>query len=155
MNKKGFPEITESAEDLKSRLRTATEKHQIQRLSALYLLRSGQAKNRKQVAELIGSNRISVGQWLTLYETQGLEKLLERRYAPGRVSALSEEQQEQLRAELQKPEGFQSYGQIQAYIAQTFGVEMKYKTVYAMVHDKWGAKLKVPRKSHIKKPRSD
>ena len=61
MNKK-VPEITESAEDLKSRLRTATEKHQIQRLSALYLLRSGQAKNRKQVAEFIGSNRISVGQ---------------------------------------------------------------------------------------------
>ena len=150
MNKK-VPEITESAEDLKSRLRTATEKHQIQRLSALYLLRSGQAKNRKQVAELIASNRISVGQWLTLYETHGLEKLLERRYAPGRVPALSEQQQEQLRAELQKPEGFQSYGQIQEYIADTFGVEMKYKAVYAMVHDKWGAKLKVPRKSHVKK----
>ncbi len=61
MNKK-VPEITESAADLKSLLRTATEKYQIQRLSALYLLRSGQAKNRKQVAELIGSNRISVGQ---------------------------------------------------------------------------------------------
>lgn len=154
MNKK-VPEITESAEDLKSRLRTATEKHQIQRLSALYLLRSGQAKNRKQVAELIGTNRISVGQWLSIYETQGLEKLLERRYAPGRVSALSEAQQEQLRAALQKPEGFQSYEQIRSYIADTLGVKMKYKAVYALVHDKWGAKLKVPRKSHIKKPTSD
>ena len=121
----------------------------------MYLLRSGQAKNRKQVAELIGTNRISVGQWLTIYETQGLEKLLERRYAPGRASALTEEQQAQLRAELQKPEGFQSYGQIQAYIADTFGVKMKYKAVYALVHDKWGAKLKVPRKSHIKKRHRD
>ena len=28
---------------------------------------------------------------------------------------------------------------------------MKYKAVYALVHDKWKAKLKVPRPSHIKK----
>ncbi|MDE0084917.1 MAG: hypothetical protein OXU23_04330 [Candidatus Poribacteria bacterium] len=29
---------------------------------------------------------------------------------------------------------------------------MKCKVVYALVYDKWGAKLKVPRKSHIKNP---
>ena len=28
---------------------------------------------------------------------------------------------------------------------------MSYKAVYALVHDKWGAKLKVARKSHQKK----
>lgn len=154
MNKK-VPDITESVEELKSLLRTSNHRHETQRLSMLYLLRSGQAKNRKQVAELIGVHRISVGQWLATYETEGLEKLLERQYAPGRVSALSEAQQAALRAELEKPEGFQSYVQIQAYIADTFGVEMKYKAVYALVRQKWGAKLKVPRKSHIKKPQRD
>ena len=150
MNKK-VPEITESVENLRVLLRKCEKKHETQRLSALYLLKSGQAKNRKQVADLLGSNRISVGHWLAAYETGGLEKLLERGYAPGRVALLTEEQQAHLRAELQKSEGFHSYVQIQEYIADTFGVKMKYKTVYAMVHDKWGAKLKVPRKSHIKK----
>ena len=150
MNKK-VPDITESVEALKSLLRTSTHRHETQRLSMLYLLRSGHAKNRKQVAELIGVHRISVGQWLATYETEGLEKLLERQYAPGRVSALNEAQQAALRAALEKPEGFQSYVEIQAYIADTFGVEMKYKAVYALVREKWGAKLKVPRKSHIKK----
>ena len=150
MNKK-VPEITESVEDLRLLLRKCEKKHETQRLSALYLLKSGEAKTRKQVAALLGSNRISVGQWLTAYETGGLEKLLERRYAPGRVALLTQEQQDILRAELEKPEGFQSYVQIQQYIAETLGVKMKYKTVYAMVHDKWGCKLKVPRKSHVKK----
>ena len=150
MNKK-VPEITESVEDLKVLLRQSTQKHQTQRLSVLYLLQSGQAKNRKQVAEMLGVHRISVGQWLETYRTQGLEKLLERRYAPGRVSALSEAQQTALRAELQKPEGFHSYVQIQKYIADTFGIEMKYTAVYALVRQKWGAKLKVPRRSHLKK----
>ena len=150
MNKK-VPEITESVQDLKVLIRQSKKKHEFQRLTVLYLLKSGQAKNRVQVAERLGVDRMSVGQWLSAYETGGLEKLLERGYAPGRVSILTEDQQAILRGELQKPKGFQSYVEIQAYIAQTFGVKMNYKTVYAMVHDKWGAKLKVPRPSHVKK----
>ena len=150
MNKK-VPEIIESVQDLKVLLRKAKKKHEIQRLTVLYLLKSGQAKNRVQVAKHLGVDRMSVGQWLRAYETGGLEKLLERGSAPGRVSLLTEAQQERLRSELQKPQGFQSYVQIQQYIAETFGIQMNYKTVYAMVHDKWGAKLKVPRPSHVKK----
>ena len=153
MNRK-VPEITESVEDLKVLLRQSEKKHEIQRLTALHLLKSGGAKTRKQVADFLGVSRISVGTWLEVYETGGLAKMLERGFAPGRVSALTEAQQADLRRELEKPGGFQSYVQIQAYIAQTFGVEMKYTTVYAMVRGKWGAKLKVPRPSHKKKQRS-
>ena len=150
MNKK-VPEITESVETLKVLLRRAKKKHEIQRLNTMYLLKSGEAKNRIQVAGLLGVDRTSVGAWLSAYETGGLEKLLQRGYAPGRTPILTAEQQAVLRRELQNPEGFSSYMQIQAYIADTFGIKMNYKAVYAMVHDKWGAKLKVPRKSHVKK----
>lgn len=150
MNKK-VPEITESVEDLKGLLRQAKKKHEIQRLNALYLLKSGTAKNRVEVAKALGVDRTSVGTWLAAYETGGLEKLLKRGYAPGRVPILTETQQNTLRKALENPEGFHSYVQIQEYIAQTFGVKMNYKAVYAMVHDKWGAKLKVPRPSHEKK----
>lgn len=148
---KKVPKILESAEELKSLMGQTTQAHQKQRLSMLYLLRSGHAKNRKQVAELLGVHRTTIGAWLSSYETGGLEKLLERRYPPGRVPAFSEEQRTSLRAALQKPQGFSSYKEIQQYIADTFGVCMKYNAVYALVHDKWKAKLKVPRKSHIKK----
>ena len=150
MNKK-VPEITESAADLKGLLRQAKKKHEIQRLNALYLLKSGTAKNRVEVAKILGVDRTSVGTWLAAYETGGLQKLLKRGYAPGRVPILTETQQNILRKALETPEGFTSYVQVQEYIAQTFGVEMNYKAVYAMVHDKWGAKLKVPRPSQEKK----
>ena len=92
MNKK-VPEITESVKDLKVLLRKSKKKHETQRLTALYLLKSGEAKNRVQVAKRLGVDRMSVGQWLSAYETGGLEKLLERGYAPGRVSILTEQQQ--------------------------------------------------------------
>ena len=98
------PEITESADELKSLLRNASEGYQTQRLSMLYLLRSGQAKNRTQVAELLGVDRITVGQWLATYEAGGLEALLVRRYPPGRVPLLCEEDRNTLRAETRKAE---------------------------------------------------
>ena len=60
MNKK-VPEITESVETLKALLRKAIKKHEIQRLNTLYLLKSGVAKNRLQVADLLGVHRLSVG----------------------------------------------------------------------------------------------
>ena len=75
MNKK-VPEITESVEVLKSLLRQAKHKHELQRLNALYLLKSGQAKNRIEVAKSLSVDRTSVGTWLAAYETGGLENLL-------------------------------------------------------------------------------
>ena len=51
MNKK-VPEIIESVQDLKGLLRKCKKKHEIQRLTALYLLKSGQAKNRVQVGRM-------------------------------------------------------------------------------------------------------
>ena len=148
--KKAVPEIHESVEELKSLMGKTKVMHEKQRLSMLFLLRSGQAKNRKQVSELLGLHRTTIGNWLSTYETGGLDKLLERKYPPGRVPALTEEQRASLRAELQKPDGFTSYKDIQQYISDTFGVDMKYSAVYALVRRKWKAKLKVPRKSHKK-----
>ena len=78
--------------------------------------------------------------------------MLVRRYPPGRVP-LPQAQLHALQTELDKP-WFSSYGQIQQFIASTYQVEMSYKAVYSLIHDKWQAKLKVPRKSHQKKTSS-
>ena len=117
----------------------------------LYLYRSGQAKTRKQAAEMIGVHRKTVGDWLATYSSGGLDALLERAYSTGRPPELTKEQQELLLSELQKPEGFSSYQQITDYIEETFGVKMSYSAVHNLVRYRWNAKLKVPRKSHKKK----
>ena len=65
---RSLPDITES---LKDRLRSESVGYKKQRLTAVYLLQSGGAKNRKQVADLIGVNRKTVGQWLDAYEAGG------------------------------------------------------------------------------------
>lgn len=150
MNKK-VPEITESVEELKSLMNTAKDVTQKDRIRMLYLLKSGASKNRIDVASSLGMCRETIGQWLSKYEAGGLEELLERRYAPGRQPYMTPSQLETLRAKLNEPEGFSSYVEIHRYVVETFGVEISYNAIYALVHDRWHAKLKVPRKSHIKK----
>ena len=150
MNRK-LPDITESVTELKNRLRKESVGYKKERLTALYLLQSGIARHRKQVATLIGVSRETVGHWLNAYEDGGIEQMLHRSSPPGRPPLLSEAQKKALRAELDTPSGFSSYGQIQQFIADTYQVQMSYKAVYSLIHDKWKAKLKVPRKNHQKK----
>ena len=92
------PQITESVSELKSLLRKTPVGYQKQRLTALYLFQSD---------NLIGVHRKTIGHWLATYASEGLDALLDRDYS-------SKEQQELLRAELEKPEGFSSYQQITA-----------------------------------------
>ena len=77
------PQITESVSELKSLLRKTPVGYQKQRLTALYLFRSGQATTRKQAAALIGVHRKTIGHWLATYASEGLDALLDRDYSPG------------------------------------------------------------------------
>src|SRR3712207_7558353 len=56
-----------------------------QRLHALYLLASGQARYRTEVVALLGVDRNTVAHWLDTYQQRGLVALLEI-YIPDRKS---------------------------------------------------------------------
>jgi len=150
---KAIPPIEESAEDLKVRLKQETHPLKRPRLHVLYLLKSGQAQQRQQVAKLVGVSRNSVGDWLDAYAAGGLEAMLHVKPLPGKRPALNAEHLARLSEALQQPEGFASYGAVQQWIPTELGVQMKYHAVHTLVHDKLGARLKVPRPSHAKKTR--
>jgi transposase len=123
-------------------------------LQALYLLRSQQARTRRQVAYLLGVHRDTVGRWLAAYATGGILQMLMIAKAPGKARLLSPEVQQLLRQRLAHPEGFASYKAIWQWLRQEYGLAIAYKTVHKFVRYTLRAKLKVPRKSHIKKPGS-
>ncbi|MCG9129141.1 IS630 family transposase, partial [Candidatus Poribacteria bacterium] len=144
------PEIIESVSELKRLIRKSPYGFQKQRITMLYLYRSGQVKTRKDASKMIGVHRKTIGTWLSTYASEGLDGLLKRDYSPGRPSQLSKEQQELFREKLKDPEGFSNYQQITDYIEKTYGVKMSYHAVHVLVRYKLDAKLKVPRKSHEK-----
>ncbi len=148
---KVVPIIHESADELKQRL--AQERHSTkrQRLHALYLLASGQARFRNEVAHLLGVDRNTVGRWLDQYAQGGLPALLTLYVPPGKPKPLTPEQLGQLRQRLEDPQGFAAYDEARQWIQDTFGVALTYNATHKLLRYQLGAKLKVARPAHIKK----
>src|SRR3712207_6871837 len=71
-----IPPIHEAVAALKERLQHEHHGHNKPRVQVLYLLASGQAQTRQDVARLLGVHRKTVSRWLALYAAGGLEALL-------------------------------------------------------------------------------
>jgi transposase len=150
--RKALPVITESVESLKQRLQRKYDGRKKPRLQMLYLLANGQAQTCRDVAQLLGVHRNSIGHWLAIYETGGLEALLEVYVPAGKPVSLSPEVLASLEQALHEPAGFASYEALRQWVKQTHRVEVNYHTLYTIVRTRFRSKLKVPRPSHTKKP---
>lgn len=140
-------EVKESVEDLVQRLRETPQSPFKERLQVLYWLKQAHAPSIRAIAQAVGKHRGTVHAWLSIYREQGLEGLLERKPpSAGAVRVIPPWVEAALAKRLQDPEqGFDSYGAVQAWLAETFGVEAKYHTVYHLTRYRLQAKLKVVR----------
>jgi transposase len=143
--------IREHANELKQRLQHEHSGHQKPRLQMLYLLASGQARSRQDVAHLLGVHRHTISRWLALYAAGGLATLLDTYVPAGKPVSLAPEVLASLEQALHRPEGFALYEARRQWGQRTHGVEVKYKTLYTLVRTRFRAKLKVARPSHTKK----
>ncbi len=138
-------EIAESEAELKKRLQFAREAIHKEKLQMLWWVKSGQVKQQQEIAQRLGRDTSTVTRWLQQYHHDGLKGLLEIRKAPGAVRKLSDEVLADLQQQLNRPEGFSSYGEIVEWLEIKHGVTVKYATVYQWVRYRLGAKLKVAR----------
>ena len=146
-----MPAIAETAEELRGLMKHERRPKAQQRLHALYLVASEQAHSRSAVARMLGLNRDTIGAWFKLYAEGGCQRLLELYLAPGRTPTLTPAMREALRERLNQPEGFASYGEVQTWLKDSYGVQMEYKAVHHLVAYQLGARPKVVRPRHIKK----
>jgi len=146
-----IPPLTEQADDLKHHLQREHDGHKKPRLQMLYLLASGQAHTRQDVARLLGVHRNTIGRWLAIYTAGGLPALLATYVPAGKPVSLAPDVLAGLEQALHRAEGFASYEALRQWVRHTHGVEVKYKTLYTLVRVRFKAKLKVARPSHTKK----
>jgi transposase len=164
MNKR-IPEIKDNLDELESRLQKEKDSDKKQRIHMLVLLKSSQACTRKEVAKHLAVHRNTIGDWLTKYETNGIDGLLEIKPLgqPKGQRSLADDVLSSLKQRLEDPSGFGSYIELKSWLTETHGVSIKYHTLYrsvlplvggtTIVHYEQKAKPKVPRRSHIKKLR--
>jgi putative transposase len=149
--RKALPVITEDVAPLKQRLQHERDGRKKPRLQMLYLLASGQAQTRRDVAQLLGVHRNTVGHWLALYEAGGLEALLDVYVPAGKPLSLPPDVLAAIEQALRQPAGFASYEALRQWVKQTHHLEVNYHTLYTTVRTRFKTKLKVPRPSHTKK----
>jgi transposase len=147
-----MPRITASADELQRRMKSEADLKKRQRLHAFYLAASGQARQRQEIAALLGVHRHSVAAWFRAYAEGGLDHALRyqvptppvhRRITEAALTALQEK--------LRDPHGFAGYHQIRLWLAEEHQVALSYSSVHALVRYKLRAKPKRPRPSHAKK----
>ncbi|MDQ4099280.1 MAG: helix-turn-helix domain-containing protein [Chloroflexota bacterium] len=150
--RKALPPIREDAETLKQLLQREHDGRRKPRLQMLYLLASGQAGERQEVARLLGVHRNTIGRWLALYHAGGLDGLLEIYVPAGKQHSVPSDIQRSIGKALEQPQGFASYQALRQWVKQTHQRDITYHTLYRLVRSKFNAKLKVPRPSYTKKP---
>ena len=103
------------------------------RLQMLYLLVTQQARERQEVARLLGVHRNTISRWLARYAAGGLDALRATYIPPGKPISFAPEVLASLEQALHRPGGFASYEALRQWVRQTHGVEIKYKTLYTLV----------------------
>ena len=144
-------EISESIETLSNLLKQEKNLKKKERIQALYWIKSNLVETIANLAALSGKHRTTVSRWLSSYRKAGLSKMVDIYKSSGRKPEIPTEIQQALINELNDKEGFSSYKEIQTWLYTVHNLDVTYKVVHDTVRYRLKAKLKVPRRSNIKK----
>lgn len=108
--------------------------------------------SKRAVAEIIGVNHNSVQSWRQMYEQGGIEAVLSYQKQSGRPSNITKEEHERIEEKLKDPKnGLRGYVELLAWMEKEFNKTFRYNTVLKYSYRHFQSKIKVARKSHIKK----
>ena len=143
-------QVQETEETLKGRLLKASV-HQRPRLKMLLCLVRGKSTT-AELAAATGANKNSIAAWKKRYASGGLDALLADDRGGDFRSGLDDEQKQKIKQKLSEPkEALTSYKQAQQWFEEELQVKKNYHAINKYLKRNFGTKLKVGRKSHVKK----
>ncbi len=135
-------EINLTLEEIKALLRAQKNSTNRNKLQVLYWLKLGEVQTITRASELLGVHRTTAQRWWKEYKQGGINQLLEQKQRTGRPSAIPSEVIEGIQKQLsQKPEGFKSYKEIQAWVKSQYQFDVKYSTLYHQICHRIKAKI--------------
>jgi hypothetical protein len=114
----------------------------------LYLLVGGQAHTRQDVTHILGVHRQTIGRWLAISSSGGLDAVLATYVPAGKPVSLAPAVLASLGHARRRPADFASDEALRRRVRQTPGMAVTYKTLYRIVRTHFRATLNVPRPSH-------
>ncbi len=108
--------------------------------------------SKRAVAELAGVNHNSVQDWRKLYITGGIELLMSYTKREGRPAHFSKQEHAKIESKLNDSKnGLRGYVELHQWAEKEFKKEILYNTLMKYAVREFGSKIKVARKSHVKK----
>lgn len=125
-------------------------------LQMLIIIKQQGNMSKYDLASLLASSQSSVGRWRRIYITDGIEGILAENRGGKKRPAITRAVHDKLSRRLNDPKGgFRSFTEIQQWLEDYFNITMNYHAVNKYVKRKFGARLKVSRKSHVLKTPAD
>jgi transposase len=144
--------VKETVAELKSLLKKSSNiiRPRVQML--LVMKQSKKMLTKYELAVSVGVNHNSITTWRRKYEQDGISALLQHKQGGKRKEVIDATTHKAIEKRLTNPqEGFRSYKELQQWVDEHYIANIKYITIVKYVQNKFGAKLKTVRKSHINK----
>jgi len=109
--------------------------------------------SKRDLSTLTGINHNSIVKWRKMYTSEGLGSLLKHGRLGGyKKSVVSAEDHKQIEKILNNPKnGIRGYVELLEWVSKELSKDMKYITLLKYTQRHFGSKIKVARKSHVKK----
>lgn len=108
--------------------------------------------SKRRLAEIIGVNHNSIQTWRTMYLQGGIERLCSHNKLGFHPSVFTATEHQVIEDKLNDPyNGLRGYIELLEWIETEFDKEIKYNTLLKYCVRNFGSKVKVARKSHVKK----
>jgi transposase len=109
--------------------------------------------SKRELSRITGINHNSIVKWRKLYNLSGIEPLLKHGRVGGfKKSVVSKEEHKKIAMKLNDPEnGIRGYTELLEWVNKELSKDMKYITLLKYAERHFGTKIKVARKSHVKK----
>lgn len=143
--------IKEDLKDLK-KLRSKHSSYLQIRISMLILIKNDTIHSKRGLAKALGVSPTSIQDWKDAYISGGLEKLLFVSKINKKPTLFTPAINDSILKRLSSPtDAFVSYKELLTWVQENFLPSVNYFMLYQHVTRKFKTKLKVARKSHIKK----
>jgi hypothetical protein len=150
--------IQESMEELQKYLRKASCQTIRKRIKMLIVIkkRAPEMLSKNELAKLCKCNHNSINSWRRLYLSGGMDAITGHRWTGTKSKHISEEQHQQMAEKLNNPaNGLVGYKELLSWVESEFEISMKYTTLYEYTRRNFKTKIKVTRKSHVRKSEED
>lgn len=109
--------------------------------------------SKRELSKITGINHNSIVKWRNIYKKEGIEPLLTHGRIGGfKKSVISKEEHAKIEKKLNDPKnGIRGYIELLDWVKKELDKDIKYITLLKYAQRHFGSKIKVARKSHVKK----